>query len=88
MPPILDHAEEHSQARDELVKQAGHKRQHSVVRTMFEEGQLSGTRFTLERVAHNEVLVSHLTESLQRLRRLPAELECAVADSDVSDDGE
>ena len=57
---------------------------------MFETGQLSGTRFTLERVAYNEILVSHLIQTLQRLQQLPVDLNCAIVapGSDAPDDAE
>ncbi|EPS93254.1 hypothetical protein FOMPIDRAFT_1088065, partial [Fomitopsis schrenkii] len=41
------------EARQELVAQAGHKTHHAQLWAMFQAGQLSGTRFTLERVSFN-----------------------------------
>ena len=71
--------------REELVRQAGHKSHRSQVRAMLETGQLSGTGFTLKRAGYNEVLVSHLIESLQCSQQLRA--ATVIADDDVSDDG-
>ena len=89
-PSFHDHTEEQTQARQELVKQAGHKKHRSHITAMIETGQLSGTRFTLERVAYNEILVSHLIQTLQRLQQLPVDLNCAIVapGSDAPDDAE
>lgn len=53
---------------------------------MFQAGQLSGTRFTLERVSFNDVLAAHLIDSLRRLMQLPP--EHGAAGDDDSDDGQ
>jgi len=68
-----------------LLAQSGHKSHRSQLRTMFDAGELSATKFTLRRVAFNDALVASLVNALQALHP-PAELE--AGGSDWSDDDE
>ncbi|KZT67033.1 hypothetical protein DAEQUDRAFT_729628 [Daedalea quercina L-15889] len=74
------------ETRRALVTQSCHKSHRTQLQAMFEAGEMSGTKFTLNRVAYNDVLVAILLHALQDSQQLPVELITANSDGGSDDE--